>query len=93
MLFYKDTTAMVRTPDSDTDFVDVSVEVLQKDILAPFMFIIYLEYVLRTSKDLMKENSFTGKQMARSRRYPAETKSISVEYNNRKYIKYNEVQL
>ena len=46
--------------------------VLQGDTLAPYLFIICLDYVLRTSVDVMKENGLTLKQ-ARSRRYPAET--------------------
>ena len=36
------------------------------------MFIICLDYVLRTSIDLMKENGFTLKK-TRSRRYPIQT--------------------
>ena len=40
--------------------------------LAPYLFIICLDYVLRTSIDQMKENSFTLKK-TRSRRYPTET--------------------
>ena len=32
---------------------------LQGDTLAPYLFIICLDYVLRTSVDLMKENGFT----------------------------------
>ena len=32
--------------------------VLQRDTLAPFLFIICLDYVLRTSIDKIKENEF-----------------------------------
>ena len=46
--------------------------VLQGDTLAPYFLIIYLDYVLGTSLDKIKENGFklTNK---RSRRYPAKT--------------------
>ena len=42
------------------------------DILAPYVFIIYLHYVLWTLIDLMKENGFTLKK-AKSKWYPMET--------------------
>ena len=45
---------------------------LQGDTLAPCLFIIYLDYLLRTSIDLMKENGFTLAK-ARSWRYPVQT--------------------
>ena len=37
-----------------------------------YLFIIYLDYILQTSIDLIKENGFMLKN-ARSRQYPAET--------------------
>ena len=46
---------------------------LPEDTLAPYLFIIYQDYVLRTSIDLMKENGFTqAKKKKRNRRYPAQ---------------------
>ena len=36
MTFYKNTKAMVRLPDGDTDFFDIAL-VLQGDRLAPFL--------------------------------------------------------
>ena len=44
--------------------------VLQGDTLAPYLFIIYLDYVLRTSIDKIRENGFKLTKK-RSRRYPA----------------------
>ena len=41
-----------------TDYFDSVAGVLQGDILAPYLFIICLNYVLRTSNGLMKENGF-----------------------------------
>ena len=71
MMLYKNTRSMVRSPDGDTDFFDIQAGVLQGDTLAPFLFILALDYVLRTSVDKHKELGLTLKP-ARSRRYPAE---------------------
>ena len=46
--------------------------VLQGDTLAPYLFIICLDYVLRTSIDKIRENSFELTKK-RSRRHPAKT--------------------
>ena len=62
----------VRSPDGETGFFDIVAGGLQGDTTAPYIFIIYLDYVLWTSLDLLKENGFTPKT-ARSRRYPAQT--------------------
>ena len=58
--------------DGDIDFFDIVASVLEEDTLAPYLFIICIDYVLQTSIDLMKENYFTLKK-ARSRWYPAQT--------------------
>ena len=71
MMLYKNTTAKVQSPDGDTETFDILAGVLQGDTLAPFLFIICLDYVLRTSIDESKELGFTL-QKARGRRYPAE---------------------
>ena len=42
---------LVRTPDGDTDCFDIVAGVLQGDTLALYLFIICLDYVLRTSID------------------------------------------
>ena len=72
MMLYKNTIVNVRSPDGDTEFFDIVAGVLQGDTLAQYLFIISLDYVLRTSIDLIKENCFTLVK-ARSRRYPART--------------------
>ena len=61
----------VRSPDGDTDYFDIVAGVLQWDTLAPYLFIIYLDNVFRTSIDLMKENGFKLAK-ERSRRYPTQ---------------------
>ena len=67
---YEDTTSTIRTPDGDTDFFQVLAGVLQGDTLAPYLFIIVLDYVLRTSIDENSELGFTL-HPRRSRRHPA----------------------
>ena len=56
----------------ETDYFDIVAGVLQGDTLAPYLFIICLDYVLRTSIDKMKGNGFKLTN-ERSRRYPAHT--------------------
>ena len=72
MMLYKNTKIKVRSPGGDTDFFDIVADVLQGDIFVPYLFIICLDYVLRTSIDLMKENGLTLEK-AISRRYSART--------------------
>ena len=69
---YRNTKVKVRSPDGDTEYFDIVAGVLQGDTLAPYLFIIYLDYVLRTSIDKIKENGFELTKK-RSRRYPATT--------------------
>ena len=56
----------------DTEYFDIVAGVLQGDTLAPYLFIICLDYVLRTSIDKIKENGFELTKK-KSRRYPATT--------------------
>ena len=62
----------VRSPDGDTEYFDIVAGVLQGDTLAPYLFIICLDYVLRTSIDKISENGFELTKK-RSRRHPAKT--------------------
>ena len=45
----------VRSADGDTEDIDIVAGVLQGDTLAPYHFIICLDYVLRTSIDKIRE--------------------------------------
>ena len=72
IMLYKNMKAMVCSPDGKTDFLNIVAEILQGDTSVPYLFIICQEYVLQTSTDLIKENSFMLKK-ARCRQYPAET--------------------
>ena len=58
MIMYQDTQSMVRSPDGDTDFFDISAGVLQGNTLAPYIFIICLDYVLRKALDKNNELGF-----------------------------------
>ena len=71
MVLYRNPKDKVQSPDGDIDF-DIVARVLQGDTLALYQFIICLDYELRMSIDLIKENSFTLKK-ERSRRYSVET--------------------
>ena len=47
MILYRNTKVNVCSPDGDTDYFDIIAEVLQRDMLAPYLFIICLDYVPR----------------------------------------------
>ena len=72
MILYRNTKVKVRSPDGDTEYFDIVAGVLQGDTLAPYRFIICLDYILRTSIDKIRENGFELTKK-RSRRYPAKT--------------------
>ena len=62
----------VRSLDGDTEYFDIVAGVLQGDTLAPYLFIICLDFELRTSIDKIRENGFELTKK-RSKRYPAKT--------------------
>ena len=70
MMLYKNTKVKVHSPDGDTDYFDFGAGVLQGDILAPYLFIICLDYAFRMSVDLMKDNGFTLGEKKRNRDTP-----------------------
>ena len=67
-ILYRNTKVKVHTPDGDTEYFDIVAGVLQEDTLVPYLFIICLDYMLRTMIDKIKENSFELIKK-RSRRY------------------------
>ena len=82
MILYKNTKVKVRSPDGDTGYFDIVAGELQGDTLASYLFIICLDYVLRTSIDKIKENGFELTKKKRSRRYPAKTITDTVYAND-----------
>ena len=71
-ILYRNTKVKVCSPDGDKEYFDIVAGVLQGDTLAPYLFIICLDYVLRTSIDKIRENGFELTKK-RSKRYPAKT--------------------
>ena len=69
-ILYRNTKVKVRSPDGDTEYFNIVAGVLQGDTLAPYLFIICLDNVLRASIDKIRENGFELTKR-RSRRYPA----------------------
>ena len=76
----KNTNVKVRSLDEGTDYIDIVADMLQGDTLASFLFIICLDYVLRTSIDIMKDKGFKLAK-ERSRRYIAQT-ITDADYND-----------
>ena len=56
----------VHSWDGDTEYFDIAVGVLQGDTLASYLFIIWTDYTLRTSKKMVSS-------WKKSRRYPTQT--------------------
>ena len=69
---YKYTKVKARSLDGDTDYFDIVAGVLQGDTLVPYLLIICLDYMLRTSIYIIKYNTFKLVN-ERSRRCPAQT--------------------
>ena len=63
---------LVRSTDGDTEYFDIVAGVQQGDTLAPYLFIICLDYVLWTSIDKIRKNGFELTKK-RSRKHPAKT--------------------
>ena len=70
---YTNTRAKVVTPDGETQEFDILAGVLQGDTLAPFLFIIVLDYALRQATSNMDEELGFTLTPRRSRRIPPVT--------------------
>ena len=73
-ILYKDTTTSVVTPEGETKPFTIRTGVLQDDPLSPFLFVIVLDYGLRTS--ITSNHGFTLK-LRQSRLHPCERLSNS----------------
>ena len=71
-ILYRNTKVKIGSADGDTEYFHIAAGVLQGGTLSLYLFIICLDYVLRTSIDKIRENGFelTNK---RRRMYPAKT--------------------
>ena len=66
-LLYVNTKGKVITPDGDTELFDILAGVLQGDTLAPYLFIIALDYCMRQALSKHPEIGFTIKPYRRRR--------------------------
>ena len=71
-VMYLNTSALVMTPEGNTDIFSIDTGVLQGDPLAPFLFIICLDYALRNA--ITPSDGLTLKRR-QSRRHPEEVLS------------------
>ena len=69
---YTNTKAKVVTPDGETELFDITAGVLQGDTLAPFLFIIVLDYAMRKALNGREEDLGFTITPRRSRRHPKE---------------------
>ena len=76
------TKVKICSPDGDTNLFDIVAGVLQGDTLASYLPIICLDYILRTSLDLIRGNGFTLK----SRHNPAESITDADNANDREFL-------
>ena len=65
---YVNTSAVLLTPEAETTIYNINTGVLQGDPLAPYLFIIVLDYALRTAIDDREGLTLTRR---RSSRHPA----------------------
>ena len=72
MILYRNTKVKVRSLDGKTDYFDIVARVLQGYTLVPYLFIICVDYLPRTSINKFKENGFELTKK-RSRSYAAKT--------------------
>ena len=57
-LLYVDTKASVQTPDGETSSFPIIAGILQGDTLAPFLFILVVDYIMRVSVDKIHSSGF-----------------------------------
>ena len=85
-MLYKNMKVKLCSPDRDTVYFDIVAGVLRKDTLASYLFIICLDYLLRTSIDFRKENDLTLEK-AKSRRSYLSNPSARAGYETRSIFK------
>ena len=69
-ILYTDTSATILTPDGETQSFSIKAGILLGDTLAPFLFIMVVDYVLRMSVDKINEKGFKL-HPRKSTRHPA----------------------
>jgi len=84
---YTDTKAKVLSPDGKTDVFDITAGVLQGDTLAPFLFIIVLDYALKKAVDGREEELGLQPKQRRSKRCPATSQTWTLPRTLLSYLK------
>ena len=69
-LIYEDSSAQVLTPDGETSFFDIVAGIFQGDTLAPFLFIIVLDYAIRQAFKISDSECGIVIEPRRSVRHP-----------------------
>ena len=69
-LIYEESSAQVLTPDGETSFFDILAGIFQGDTLAPFLFIIVLDYALRQAFEMSDSECGIVIEPRRGLRYP-----------------------
>ena len=59
LALYNGTTATTRTADGDTEFFPTTSGILQGDTLSPFLFVVVMDFLLRTALLLLVDDAFT----------------------------------
>ena len=67
---YTNTTAKVISPDGETDLFEINMGVLQGDTLAPFLFVIVLDYAMRKAIQGKEENTALQSNRERAEGFP-----------------------
>ena len=67
-----DTSSTILTSDGETPPFLINAGILQGDALAPFLFIIVVDYVLRMSIDTISSKGYEIKHRRSTRRHPAQ---------------------
>ena len=69
-LIYENSSAQVLTPDGETSFFDIVSGIFQGDTLAPFLFIVVLDYALKHAFQMSNSDNGIVIEPRRSRRHP-----------------------
>ena len=69
-LIYENSSAQVLTPDGETSFFDILSGIFQGDTLAPFLFIIVLDYALKEAFKISNTDCGIVIEPRKSRRHP-----------------------
>ena len=62
MMLYKNMKAVICPQNGDTDVLEIVPWFLKELAFASYLFILFLDYILRTPIDLIKENTFSMKR-------------------------------